>query len=142
MAKKLANILRPLVGHSLPPIRNPKHFVDLATSIRLGEGECIASYDVEAVFTSLSVDPAISIFKHKLLQDAKLHNRTSMPIPHITTLLEFCLKDTHFLFLDKYYEQVYGAAMGSLISPIVANLFKEKFETRANNTAPSTKVMA
>ena len=36
-----------------------------------------------------------------------------MSIPHITTLLEFCLKNTYFLFQGKYYEQVQGAAMGS-----------------------------
>ena len=36
------------------------------------------------------------------------------------------------------YEQVKGAAMGSPISPIVANLFMEDLETKALATAPST----
>ena len=36
------------------------------------------------------------------------------------------------------YEQVKGAAMGSPISPIVANLFMEDLETKALTTAPST----
>ena len=39
--------------------------------------------------------------------------------------------------MGKYYEQVDGAAMGSPISPLVANLFSEDFEARALNTSPS-----
>ena len=35
-----------------------------------------------------------------------------MLIRHIITLLQFCFKSTYFLFQDKYYEQVHGAAMG------------------------------
>ena len=36
----------------------------------------------------------------------------------------------------QYYEQVEGAAVGSLLSPIVANIFMEKFETEALEMAP------
>ena len=52
-----------------------------------------------------------------------------MYMHHITTLQGLCLKNTYFFFQDKYYEQVHGVAMGSPISPIVINLFMEKFET-------------
>ena len=34
-------------------------------------------------------------------------------------------KNTYFLFQDKYYEQVHGAAMGSPISPLIASLLME-----------------
>ena len=60
-----------------------------------------------------------------------------MSIQQIVTLLEFCLKNTYFLFQGKYYEQVHGAAMGSPISPLIANLFKEEFEVKAFITAPN-----
>ena len=59
-----------------------------------------------------------------------------MPIQHITTLLEFCLQGTYLLFQGKYYEQVHGAALGSPISPIMANLFMEHFDPKAINTVP------
>ena len=36
-----------------------------------------------------------------------------MSIQHITTLLQFCLKNTYFLLQGKYYEQVHGTTMGS-----------------------------
>ena len=59
-----------------------------------------------------------------------------MSIPQIVRLLEFCLKNTHFLFQGKYYKQVHGAAIGSPISPLIANLFMEEFEATALQSAP------
>ena len=51
-------------------------------------------------------------------------------------MLEFCWKSTYFTYQGKYYEQLEGAAMGSPISPIVANLYMENFEEKAISTAP------
>ena len=59
-----------------------------------------------------------------------------MTVENIICLLEFCLRSTYFTFQNQYYEQVEGAAMGSPISPIVANLYMESFETRAISTSP------
>ena len=50
-------------------------------------------------------------------------------------LLEFCLHNTYFSFQNKFYEQVEGAAMGSPISLIVANLYMEYFEGKALKSA-------
>ena len=63
-----------------------------------------------------------------------------MSITQIIKLLEFCLKNTHLLFQGKYYEQVHCAAMGSPISPLIANLFMEEFEVKTPNTAPTPPV--
>ena len=41
-----------------------------------------------------------------------------------------------FHFPGQVFEQQEGAAMGSPISPIVANLYMEQFENQAINTAP------
>ena len=58
-----------------------------------------------------------------------------MSIEQIISLLEFCLKTSHFQFQGRFIEQLQGAAMGSPISPIVANLYMEDFENKAMNTA-------
>ena len=92
----------------------------------LEPGEVMASFDVKALFTSVPVDTSIQIVQQKLQQDPTLQNRTSMSIPHIISLLEFCLKNTYFLFQGRYYEQVHGAAMGSPISPLIANSLRSK----------------
>ena len=120
---------------SPPP---PKHttFHPTASSKRLEPGEVITSFDVRALFTSVPVAPSIQIVKQKLQQDSTLPQRTNMSIQQITTLLEFCLTNTYFLFQGKYYEQVQGAAMGSPISPLIANLFMDEFEVKALCTSP------
>ena len=40
------------------------------------------------------------------------------------------------MFQGQYYEKVEGAAIGSLLNPIVVNIFMERFETEALETAP------
>ena len=59
-----------------------------------------------------------------------------MSIQQITTLLEFFLTNTYFLFQGKYFEQVQGAAMGSPIIPLIANLFMEEFVVKTLCTCP------
>ena len=93
------------------------------------------SYDVSALFTSIPIEPAINIIKKHLEEDKELHLRTSMMVKHISCLLEFCLKNTYFSFQGRFYEQTEGAAMGSPIRPIVANLFMEDLEVQAIRTS-------
>ena len=115
-------------------VHNTKDFVEQLKDIRLKHGECIISYDVTALFTSVPVQPVVSIIQQKLANDKDLQQRTTMSIKHVISLLEFCLRSTCFVFQGQYYEQVQGAAMGSPLSPIVANIFVEKFETEALET--------
>ena len=50
-------------------------------------------------------------------------------------LLGFCLHNTYFSFQNKFYEQVEGVAVGSLVSPIVTNLYMQHFEREAIQSA-------
>ena len=95
----------------------------------------VTSYDVTALFTSIPVPSAVDIIKKKLEQDAELPNRTIMPADTILELLGFCLNNTYFVFHGTFYEQTKGAAMGSPISPIIANIFMEAFKNRAITAA-------
>ena len=91
---------------------------------------------MSALFTSVPVDPALNIIKDLLEKDDTLKERTVLAVNEIILLLEFCLKNTYFSFQDQFYEQVKGAAMGSPVSPIVANLYMEYLEQKALSTAP------
>ena len=135
VAKELARILKPLVGSSPHHIKNTGDFIQQIQEVKLQPDEIITSYDVSALFTSVPIEDAIKIIQRKLELDQQLHLRTKMKVEHITSLLEFCLKTTYFQFQGNFYEQISGAAMGSPISPIVANLFMEEFEVRAIQTA-------
>ena len=135
VAKEIARIIKPLVGSTEHHVNNSKEFIEEIKKTKLEEGECITSHDVSALFTSVPVPLALDIINNKLQQDADLPNRTNMAAVNITELLDFCLSNTYFIFQGVFYEQTKGAAMGSAVSPIVANIFMEAFETRAISTA-------
>ena len=136
MAKELAKILTSLVGKSLHHINSTQDSVEQVKHITLVPGECLSSYDVSALFTSVPIDPALKIIKDLLVKDPTLKDRTVIGIDDIIPLLEFCLKNTYFSFQGQFFEQVEGAAMGSPVSPIVANLYMEYLEQKALSTAP------
>ena len=135
VAKELAKIIKPLMGCSIHHVQNSTQFAEEMKRTRIEQGECITSYDVTALFTSIPVPSALDIIRSKLEQDADLSNRTSMSADNIIELLSFCLNNTHFVFQEEFYEQTRGAAMGSPISPIVANIFMGAFENKALETA-------
>ena len=59
VAKELAKILKPLVGKSPHHINSTQDFVEQAKHFKLEAGECLSSYDVSALFTSVPIDPAL-----------------------------------------------------------------------------------
>ena len=136
MAKELAKILKTLVGKSPHHINSTQDFVEQVKHITLAPGECLSSYDVSALFTSVPIDPALKIIKDLLVKDPTLKDRTVIGIDDIILLLEVCLKNTYFSFQGQFFEQVEGVAMGSPVSPIVANLYMEYLEQKALSTAP------
>ena len=136
-AKELTRIIKPLVGGSSHHVQNNQDFLQSIEGTQLKPEEEMMSFDVEALFTSVPVDPSIEIIKKLLEEDRTLHQRTSMTVDQIICLLRFCLTTTYFTFQGKIFEQVKGAAMGSPISPIVANLFMEDLETKALATSPA-----
>ena len=140
-AKELARILKPLAGRTTYSVQNTKDFVDQVKNVKLLPDECIISYDVKALFTSVPIEPAIKIIKQHLENDQELQQRTSMSVQHIIMLLEFCLKNTHFVFQGRFFEQTDGASIGSPLSPIIANLYMEAFEEKAINTSPTPPSM-
>ncbi|XP_072022109.1 uncharacterized protein [Amphiura filiformis] len=78
----------------------------------------------------------MEIIKERLKEDTTLKNRTLLTVNDIMDLLEFILTTTYFTFRGVIYRQRFGAAMGSPVSAIIANLFMEWLEKKAIATAP------
>ena len=136
MAKQFAKFLKPLVSKSPHHINSTQDFFEQVKHITLGPGECLSSYYVSALFTSVPVDFALNRIRDILDKDHTLKERTVLAVSDIILLLKFCLKYTYFSFQDQFYEQVEGTAMGSSVSPIVVNLYMEYLEQKALSTAP------
>ena len=137
----MAKILKHLVGRSPHHVQNNKDFLDSIKNIKIKPDKCIMSCDVSALFTSIPIEPAINIIEKHLKEDKDLHSRTNMKIQHIISFLRFCLNNSYFSFQGRFYQQTEGAAMGSPISPIVANLFMEDLEVQAIWTSSTPPVL-
>ena len=102
-SKELARILKPLVGRSIYHIHNTQDFIQQIKDIKLQEDQCMVSFDVKALFTSVPIKPAINTIKKLLEDDPELHKRTSLSVKNITSLLEFCLTSTYFIFQGSFF---------------------------------------
>ncbi len=58
----------------------------------------------------------------------------------VSQSLEVCLRSTYFRYNGNWYEQVDGAAMGSPVSAVVANLHMEFLEEESSS-APVRPVL-
>jgi len=72
----------------------------------------------------------------KLEGDPSLADRTMLIPAEIADLLDFVLRSTYFQYNGSIYEQQEGAAMRSLVSAVIANLYTEAFEEQAIESAP------
>ena len=111
VAKKLAKILKPLVGKSLHHINSTQDFVGQVKHITLAPGECLNSYDVSALFTLVPLDPDLNIIRDLLDKVHTLKERTVLAVNDIILLLDFCLRNMYFSFQYQFYVQVEGVAM-------------------------------
>ena len=96
----------------------------------------MVSFDIVSLYTNVPVDDALEVISALLKDDDSLGDRTSIPASDICLLTEFCLRSTYFQFKNDFFEQVDGAAMGSPLSPVVANLYMENFEQCALKAFP------
>ena len=133
MAVELAKVLSPMVGNTHRHVRNSQDFANKIMNISLfpSESDIMVSLDVRALFTSVPVDKAITHIRNCLENDLGLEERTDLSPITIVSLLQFCINTTYFLYDDAFYQQRSGAAMGSPVSPVVANLYMEWFEQEA-----------
>ena len=101
------------------------------TAFQLAPEDQLVSFDVTSLFTQVPINEALRVVTEQLNKDQTLSERTSIPVRQLVGLVELCLRTTYFQFQDNYLEQTDGAAMGSPLSPVIANLFMEDLEQKA-----------
>ena len=63
-AKELSRILKPLVGRSTHLVRNNQDFIHSIEEITVEPEECMMSFDVKALFTSIPIQPTLKIIRN------------------------------------------------------------------------------
>ena len=117
-----------LVGHTDSFVEDSAHFVQFLEGLEMS---LMVSFDVKSLFTNVPVDEALQVIRIGLEDDDSLLSRTMLSVYSIIELLTLCLKTTYFSYEDSFYQQTDGAAMGSPLSPVVANIYMKFFEQKA-----------
>ena len=135
LSKHITELIAPLTGQTDSFVQNSKHFVEMLSEVCLQPEEVMVSFDVKSLFTNVPVSEALEVTLQGLREDSALKDRTLLPPERITHLLELCLRTTYFTFRSEFFQQQDGAAMGSPVSPVDANIYMEMFEDQALSSA-------
>ena len=85
VAKVLTKILKPLLG-KFPTMSTAPKTVQQVNKVTLMPAECLISYDVTALFTSVPVDLALDIIKDLLGRDSTKKERKVLLVQDIILL--------------------------------------------------------
>ena len=105
---------------------------------RVDENEIMVSFNVKSLFTNVPIEGADRATLWKLESDLRFPNHRTLTAAQIADLLNFVLRSTYFQYDGAIYEQQDGATMGSPVSAVIANLYKEDFEEQALSSVPTT----
>lgn len=87
--------------------------------MKLNPHDFLIRFYVISLFTRVPVKESI-----KLLDTLVTNTGLANDIPR---LAEYCLKNTYLLWKGDFHQQKEKAAMGSHLSPVIANLYMEYF---------------
>jgi len=132
----LADILSCVVGKTEYHVKNSRHLVETLAEITLDDDEILNSHDVVSLFTNTPINKSLEVIKESLLTDNAWKDKTKLLVEDVMELLEFILTTTYFVFRDQIYSQKFGTAMGSPVSPMVADMFMEFLEQSAIASVP------
>ena len=126
----MAEILTPLVNSNNLSIKNLFELIDRKSNFKINGNDLMLFFDVVCFFNKIPVHIAKSVSFHRLKCDSELEIRCKLNINEIMNALDLCLDNTYLCFRKTFYRQIFGVAMGSPISVIVANLFMESIENK------------
>ncbi|XP_073234548.1 uncharacterized protein [Porites lutea] len=97
----------------------------------------MVSFNVESFFTNVPIKGTVRATLWKLESDLSFPNHTTLTAAQIANLLNYVLTSTYFQYDGAIYEQQDGAAMGSPVFAVIANLYMEDFEEQSLSSVPT-----
>ena len=137
-AKFITKILQHYCGKASSIVKDSTDFIKKIKHLSINpEEETLVSFDVSTLFTSIPVPVALQVINSKISTCTNFTNVCNIPTEKFIKLLESTLTNCIFCFNMKFYKQLQGAAMGSPVSPVIANIYMEYFESLAIPSSPT-----
>ena len=119
---KMAKFLVPILNEHTNNEFSVKDSFTLAEEVVKQDASLyMTSFDVKSLFTNIPLDETIDICIEKLYQNKR--KIKGLNKKHCKKLLTLATKSSVFIFNETYYSQIDGVAMGSTLSPTLANVF-------------------
>ena len=135
---QLAKLLVPFLSNLAVneySLSNSYEFSTSINSINNANNFYMCSFDIVSLYTNVPVNESIAVILDCLFaNDSSLYEGFTRE--EFKKLLELTLMDSYFKFNGSIYKQITGLSMGSPISPLIANIFLNKFETSILNNCP------
>jgi len=112
----------------IPFVANSYQLIESLNGFILDRNHKIVSLDVTSLFTYIPIESALnSIEKRWNL----ISQYTLIPLQEFKDAVKFVLSSTFFTFNNICYKQIFSTPMGSLLSPVIADLVLQDLETTA-----------
>ena len=121
----LCDLLSPLVPNDYP-CKDTFSLISQIKNANLSK-KFLVSYDVTSLFTNIPLQETINIAINLIF----IHNpNLNITKKLIKKLFLFATSQTHFIFNNKFYNQIDGVAMGSPLAPVLANILMDFYESK------------
>ena len=126
LSKTLARHLSPFLGSfSNSHLKNSSDLLNRLSNVCLNPGEKFISFDAISLFTNVPLQPTVDFLARRL---STISHVFPVGIECFLDLIKLCHRHNYFAFENRYFEQIFGLAMGNPLSPVLANLFLEHIE--------------
>ena len=114
-------------------VRDTQHFISRIKLLgHIPDNALLVTLDVSSLYTNIpNYEGLLAVAEH-LRSDPDKHKIG----PHLIRILKLVLHSMSFSFNGDHYLQIGGTAMGTAAAPNYANLFMDRFETKALSNWP------
>ncbi|XP_062705801.1 uncharacterized protein LOC134287623 [Aedes albopictus] len=130
LAKYIAGILQSSF-HSQYNTSSSFEFCNEVNNITLPEGYIMISLDVTSLFTNV---PRRLVIKSIIERWNEV--KTHINLDLFLEIVEYCMVASYFCFEGQYFKQTFGTAMGSPLSPIIADIVLDSVICTAMQSLP------
>ena len=139
LSKYIDYYLKPIVKQIPSYIQDTTHFLrkikEIADDIPCNS--FLVTFDVKSLYTNIPHDEGINVCISVL--QAFYGSDLPLSVKHLRQILHFILQRNYFQFIDNFYLQTHGTAMGSPFASNYANIFMDSIERHILNSAPGGK---